>query len=103
MFHLLYTVEPLKMDSPYYGNLHNVDKSQRSRIIPCTIIYVHKETSLCTYIIVQGIQERAHPRKCDGVQLPNLVHKYVLVEIFVRHDALLYPLTDALSFPHTTL
>ena len=47
--------------------------------------------------------DRAHPRKCDGVQLPNLVHKYVLVEIFVRHDAFLYLLTDALSFPHTTL
>ena len=34
------------MDSPYYGNLHNVDKSPRSRIIPCTIVYVHKETSV---------------------------------------------------------
>ena len=23
-----------KMDSPYYGNLHNADKSPRSRIFP---------------------------------------------------------------------
>ena len=27
------TVEPPKTDSPYYGNLHNVDKSPRSRIV----------------------------------------------------------------------
>ena len=40
------TVEPPKTDSPYYGNLHNADKSPRSRIIPYTIVYVHKETSL---------------------------------------------------------
>ena len=42
----LTTVEPPKMDSPYYGNLHNADKSPRSRIIPYTIVYVHKETSV---------------------------------------------------------
>ena len=41
-----HTVEPPKMDSPYYGNLHNADKSLQSRIIPCTIVYVHKETSV---------------------------------------------------------
>ena len=41
-----YTVEPPKMDSPYYGNLHNADKSPRPRIIPYTIVYVHKETSV---------------------------------------------------------
>ena len=40
------TVEPPKTDSPYYGNLHNADKSLRSRIIPYTIVYVHKETSV---------------------------------------------------------
>ena len=40
------TVEPLKTDSPYYGNLHNADKSPWSRIIPYTIVYVHKETSV---------------------------------------------------------
>ena len=40
------TVEPPKTDSPYYGNLHNVDKSPQSRIIPYTIVYVHKETSV---------------------------------------------------------
>ena len=44
--HAGYTVEPPKMDSPYYGNLHNADKSPRSRIIPYTIVYVHKETSV---------------------------------------------------------
>ena len=44
--HYLYTLEPPKTDSPYYGNLHNVDKSPRSRIIPYTIVYVHKETSV---------------------------------------------------------
>ena len=27
------TVEPPKTDSPYYGNLHNADKSPRSRIV----------------------------------------------------------------------
>ena len=40
------TVEPPKMDSPYYRNLHNADKSLWSRIIPCTIVYVHKKTSV---------------------------------------------------------
>ena len=40
------TVEPLKMDSPYYRNLHSADKSPRSRIILCTIVYVYKETSV---------------------------------------------------------
>ena len=40
----LNTVEPPKTDSPYYRNLHNVDKSPRSRIIPYTIVYVHKKT-----------------------------------------------------------
>ena len=39
-------VEPPKMDSPYYGNLHNVDKSPRSQIIPYTIVYCYKETSV---------------------------------------------------------
>ena len=34
------------MDSPYYGNLHNADKSPQSRIIPYTIVYVPKETSI---------------------------------------------------------
>ena len=34
------TVEPPKTDSPYYRNLHNADKSPRSRIIPYTIVYV---------------------------------------------------------------
>ena len=37
------TVEPLKTDSPYYGNLHNADKSPLSWIIPYTIVYVRKE------------------------------------------------------------
>ena len=41
-----YAVEPLKTDAPYYGNLHNADKSPQSRIIPYTIVYVHKETSV---------------------------------------------------------
>ena len=40
------TVEPPKMDSPYYGNLHNADKSPWSQIISCTIVYIHKETSV---------------------------------------------------------
>ena len=30
---LPYTVEPPKTDSPYYGNLHNVDKSPQSQIV----------------------------------------------------------------------
>ena len=34
------------MDSPYYGNLHNADKSLQSQIIPYTIVYVHKEPSV---------------------------------------------------------
>ena len=41
-----YTVEPPKTDSPYYENLHNADKSPRSRIIPYIIVYVHKKTSI---------------------------------------------------------
>ena len=40
------TVEPPKTDFPYYGNLHNADKSPRSWVIPYTIVYVHKETSI---------------------------------------------------------
>ena len=36
----IFTVEPPKTDSPYYGNLHNADKSPRSQIIPYTIVYV---------------------------------------------------------------
>ena len=31
---------------PHYGNLYNADKSPRPRIIPYTIVYVHKETSV---------------------------------------------------------
>ena len=42
----MFTVEPPKTDSLYYGNLHNADKSPRSRIISYTIICVHKETSI---------------------------------------------------------
>ena len=38
--YVMYTVEPPKTNSPYYGNLHNADKSLRSRIIPYTIVYV---------------------------------------------------------------
>ena len=34
------TVEPLKMDSPYYGSLHNADKWQWSRIVPYSILYI---------------------------------------------------------------
>ena len=34
------TVEPPKMDSPYYGNLHNADKKPQSRIIPYSILYI---------------------------------------------------------------
>ena len=35
------TLEPPKTDSPYYGNLHNADKSLWSRIIPYTIVYMY--------------------------------------------------------------
>ena len=34
------TVEPLTTDSPYYGNLHDTDKSLQSRIIPCCLLYI---------------------------------------------------------------
>jgi len=35
---MLTIVELPKTDSPYYGNLHNADKSPWSRIIPYTIV-----------------------------------------------------------------
>ena len=34
-----YTVEPLKTDSPYYGNLQNADKWSRSQIVPYSLLY----------------------------------------------------------------
>ena len=40
------TVEPPKTESPYYRNLHNADKSLQSQIIPYTIVYCYKETSV---------------------------------------------------------
>ena len=36
----LYTVEPPKMDSPYYGNLHNADKCPWSQIITYSLLYI---------------------------------------------------------------
>ena len=37
---LFSNIEPPTMDSPYYGNLNNVDKSPQSRIIPYTLLYI---------------------------------------------------------------
>ena len=35
-----YIVEPLTTDSPYYGNLHYVDKRLQAQIIPCSLLYI---------------------------------------------------------------
>ena len=34
------TVEHPKTDSPYYGNLHNMDKWPQSQIIPYSLVYI---------------------------------------------------------------
>ena len=36
----LYTVEPPKTDSPYYGYLHNADKCPQSQIIIYSLLYI---------------------------------------------------------------
>ena len=40
VLYLQYTVEPPTTDSPYYGNLHNVDQKPWSRIIPYSLLYI---------------------------------------------------------------
>ena len=73
------TVEPLTMDSLYYGNLHNTDKRPQSWIIPYSSLYIATSVYLPTPNYGHAPKDKINanfPLKVDSLDLH--VEKYLL-------------------------